>query len=171
LELARASIAAKLAGKNLQFPRKEDPLFQQELGAFVTLKLKGELRGCIGYIEGFQALEQTIIEMAQAAAFSDPRFPAVIKEELAEIQIEISILSKLQPVKAIDEIKVGRDGLLIRNDFTSGLLLPQVATEWNWDRQEFLEHTCLKAGLERQAWKLPENKLFSFSAEIFSEEK
>lgn len=171
LNLARASIEAELAGRVLEYPRREDPLLQLELGAFVTLKLNGELRGCIGYIEGFQALDQTISEMAKSAAFSDPRFPPVGKAELAEIRIEISILSKLQPVKAIDEIEIGRDGLLIRNNFTSGLLLPQVATEWNWERQEFLEHTCLKAGLDRQAWKLPENKLFSFSAEIFSEKK
>ena len=171
LRLARESILSKLENRDLKFEFSEEEIFNEKLGAFVTLKIDQYLRGCIGYVVGIEPLHQTIIDMARAAAFSDPRFSEVRKEEMKLIQIEISILSPLIEVNSIEEIKIGRDGLMIQNQFTSGLLLPQVAIEWNWDRDKFLEHTCLKAGLERDAWKSKENKLFRFSAEIFFERK
>ncbi len=171
LELAREVILAKLENRDIRLEAKDDEIFSKKMGAFVTLKIDDELRGCIGYVEGIKPLREAIIDMAKAAAFNDSRFYPLCKEELEYLQIEISVLSELEEVNSIDEIEIGRDGLIIRNDFTSGLLLPQVATEWNWSRNEFLEHTCLKAGLHKNDWKLIGNKILKFSAEIFSEKK
>jgi AmmeMemoRadiSam system protein A len=131
----------------------------------------GQLRGCIGYIEGIKSIYDTIKEMAIAAAFQDPRFPALQKDELDQIDIEISLLTPLEKVESKEDIKIGKHGLLIRNGFNSGLLLPQVATEWNWDVETFLEQTCRKAGLHGNCWKESSTQIFRFSAEIFSESR
>jgi len=169
LALARDSICAELEDREITLEILDDEIFQQKFGAFVTLKIDDELRGCIGYVEGVKSIIDTIIEMAKAAAFEDPRFLVVRKDEMEYIQIEISILSPLKEVESIDEIEIGRDGLIIRNHYSSGLLLPQVAIEWDWDKNEFLEQTCQKAGLDKEAWKSKGNKLLRFSADFFSE--
>ncbi len=169
LNLARKTIKAEIEKSKLSITCPDEPIYQRKTGGFVTLHKAGKLRGCIGYVIAYKSLFETIKEMAKAAAFNDPRFPSLQKSELEHIEIEISVLSELIPVQSVDEIKIGRDGLLIQNSFTSGLLLPQVATEWKWDRKTFLEQTCNKAGLDRNCWQQPDTEIFRFFAEIFSE--
>ena len=142
-------------------------ILREKRGAFVTLKIGGMLRGCIGMIRAAQPLYLTIFEMAQAAAFEDPRFMPITEKELTDIEIEISVLSPLVRVENIDEIKVGRDGLMILLNQHSGLLLPQVATEHGWDKTTFLEQTCLKAGIPKNSYKDKSAEIYRFSAEIF----
>jgi AmmeMemoRadiSam system protein A len=139
----------------------------EKRGAFVTLKTHGQLRGCIGHIQAIKPLSQTVIDMAQAAAFQDPRFPPLSRQELKDLSIEISALTPFRPIKSIQEIQVGKHGLYIERGYHSGLLLPQVAEEYGWDTQTFLEHTCQKAGLPKDAWKDSNTKIQIFSAEIF----
>ena len=129
------------------------------------------LRGCIGYIHALKQLDETIIEMAQAAAFRDPRFPPVTKDEFDDLEIEISVLTPIREIEDINEIEVGKHGIIIERGGYSGLLLPQVATDYGWDRETFLEHTCNKAGLPTDAWKQEGTKIKIFSADIFHEEK
>lgn len=138
------------------------------VGAFVTLRHGGELRGCIGRIETRDALTGVVAECAVSAATRDPRFPPLTLPELPSIHVEISILTPLERVESVEAIEVGRDGLYIVQGSSSGLLLPQVATEWGWDRETFLSQTCRKAGLPRDAWK-EAAEIYRFSAEIFSE--
>lgn len=148
-----------------------DEIYKEKCGAFVTIHKKGKLRGCIGYIVGVKTLPETIIDMAIASAFKDPRFPPLKKEEFNEIDIEISVLTPIQKVEKIEEIEVGRDGLIISNGYRQGLLLPQVATEYGWNREQFLEHTCYKAGLPGDAWKWANTKIEKFSAQVFGEKE
>lgn len=143
----------------------------EKAGAFVTLHKKGQLRGCIGHIVGTIPLVETVQEMAVAAAAQDPRFDPVTLQELNDIDIEISVLSPLRRVKDVSEIEVGKHGILMGRGFNQGLLLPQVATEWKWDRETFLENTCVKAGLPTDAWKDPETIIEIFSAQVFGEKK
>ena len=140
----------------------------EKRGVFVTLHRRGALRGCIGYIEGFKPLQQAVGEMARAAAFGDPRFDPVSAAELAELDVEISVLTPLRRMADRSEIKIGEHGLYIRKGPRSGLLLPQVATDYNWDRYEFLDQTCRKAGLPAGAWKEGAT-IYIFSAQIFNE--
>jgi len=143
---------------------------KKKCGAFVTLKRKdGTLRGCIGLIIAEEPLFLAIRDMAIAAATQDPRFSPVISSEIDDLEIEISVLTPMQKVNNIDEIKVGRDGLMIRKGYMSGLLLPQVPIEQGWNKDTFLEHTCYKAGLTANAWKSAD--LWKFQAIVFSEEK
>ena len=137
--------------------------------AFVTLEKDEQLRGCIGHVMAVEPLYKTVANCAVQAAVSDPRFPPVKKDELEDIHIEISVLTPQQKVSALDEIKVGRDGLMISRGRYRGLLLPQVATDYSWNRTEFLEHTCRKAGLPSDAYKSPEAEIFKFQALIFGE--
>jgi len=169
LTLVRDVITCNVEGKVYPAADSYSETLQKKFGAFVTLHKKKALRGCIGYVEGMRPLQQTIAELAVAAAFEDPRFPPVQKEELQDLQIEISILSPLKIIKSIDEIEIGKHGLIIEQNFFRGLLLPQVATEYNWDTTTFLKQTCLKAGLPEQAWKDKNTIIKIFSAEIFSE--
>ena len=168
LALARQSIANRFNGPAPVVP--SDPLYKEKHGVFVSLHKKGELRGCIGYIKGYKALGDSIIEMAQAAAFRDPRFPALRADELEQIKLEISILGELIPIKGTDAIEIGRDGLFIDHPQGSGLLLPQVATEWQWTAPVFMEQVCRKAGLSRTAWMDEEARLYRFEAAVFSED-
>jgi len=138
----------------------------EKWGAFVTLTKHGKLRGCIGHIVGTQPLITTVAEMARAAALEDYRFPKVKPSELPDIEFEISVLTPLREIKDIEEIVVGRDGIFITKGMRRGVLLPQVATEYGWDRITFLEQTCLKAGLPPDAWKDADTKIEIFSAEI-----
>jgi AmmeMemoRadiSam system protein A len=166
-KLARQAIEGRLAGRPLPSPAGETENLKEKRGAFVTLKRKGQLRGCIGYTRALKPLSRTIMEMAQAAAFEDPRFPPLSAKELADLEIEISVLTPFRLIRDIAEIEVGKHGLFMERGGRAGLLLPQVATEYHWDRKTFLEHTCLKAGLPRDAWKDEETKIHVFSAEIF----
>ncbi len=161
------SIKARLEGQQLPSDIPESETLKEKRGGFVTLKKNGNLRGCIGYIEACKPLYQTIREMAQAAAFADPRFPEVAKKEWPELEIEISVLTPLREIDDPEIIEVGRHGLLIRLDGYSGLLLPQVPVEYGWTREEFLAHTCQKAGLAPDCWRRSGCRLFIFSAEVF----
>jgi AmmeMemoRadiSam system protein A len=115
-------------------------------------------------------IARTVEEMAAAAAFQDPRFPPLRKEELKDLRVEVSVLTPLRRVNDVGEIEVGTHGLYIRRGGRGGLLLPQVATEWRWDRDTFLKETCRKAGLAPEAWKDPETEIYVFSADVFGEE-
>jgi AmmeMemoRadiSam system protein A len=139
-------------------------------GAFVTIRLGGDLRGCIGYIASDLPLARVVDDVARKAATEDPRFPPLTQSELARATLEISVLSPLEKVNDTAEIQVGRDGLVIELYGRRGLLLPQVAAEYGWDRETFLEHTSRKAGLPVDAWKDPEAKIYRFTAEIVDEE-
>ena len=167
LELARKTIEAKCRGEKAPVPEAQSPTLSELRGAFVTLHKQGRLRGCIGHIQARQPLVKTVAEMAVAAAFDDPRFPPLRAEELKEIDIEISVLTPLRRIADVREIRVGTHGIYIRKGGYSGLLLPQVATEWKWDRAAFLEHTCEKAHLPKDAWKDKETEIYIFSADVF----
>ncbi len=171
LKLARETIVHLL--KYGEYP-KTTPVsekVQQKFGVFVTLHKNGQLRGCIGYVEGIKPLYEAVMEMAKSAAFRDPRFPPVRMDEVPELEIEISVLSPLKKIKSVEEIKVGEHGLIIQRGFERGLLLPQVATQYGWNREQFLEQTCYKAGLPGNAWKDPETEIYIFTAEIFDEKE
>ena len=143
-------------------------LSEEPMGVFVTLRKNEELRGCIGYVEGFKPLHESIPEMSEAAATRDPRFDPIKEHELEEISLEISLLSPLQKIDSPERIEVGKHGIVIKKGFNKGLLLPQVAKENNWDRQTFLEHACLKANLPPDSWRDEEIEIYIFSAEVFS---
>lgn len=165
--IAKTVIGNKVKGKPVPEFKIESPILKENRGAFVSIHKKGELRGCIGYIEGRGPLHKTIEEMAEAAAFRDPRFVAVTEKELPDLEIEISVLTPLKKITDVREIEVGKHGIYIKKGWYSGLLLPQVATEYGWDRQTFLEHTCQKAGLPSNAWKDKNTEIYIFSADIF----
>ncbi len=168
LRIARQTLESYIKERKIPEFEITDENLQQKFGVFVTLKKNGELRGCIGHVEGDRPLYQLVSQMAIASATQDPRFPPVTLDELPQIKIEISVLSPIKKVKNIREILVGRDGLIIRKGFFSGLLLPQVPVEWGWDRNEFLRQVSLKAGLEPDAWRKAE--LYRFTAQVFEEE-
>ena len=167
LEIAHQAIRARCLGD----PMPEVPITSAKLkekrGAFVCLHKGEALRGCIGMIEGREPLHETIKNMAIQAAFSDPRFCALDTSELGEIDVEISVLTPLERIRDPSRIEIGKHGLLIRKDYHSGLLLPQVATEHGWSRSQFLEWTCKKAGLAPNAWKETGTEIYIFSADIF----
>jgi len=170
LSLARRSIEAALAGRAAPAPAFSSQALATESGAFVTLEKGGALRGCIGHVRAYKPLEQTVSEMAVAAALHDPRFPPVTADELDGLTVEISVMSPLTPVEDVSEIEVGTHGLIIQDGGRSGLLLPQVATDYGWDRETFLEHTCMKAGLPPDSWKQEGVTILKFTAEVFGEE-
>lgn len=152
---------------SIEIPEHIKQRFSEKRGVFVTLKKKGELRGCIGYTHAIYPLYQAVYEAARAAAFDDPRFPPIEEGELKDLEYEVSVLT---PPKRIEppfpeQIRVGTDGLLVRMQGQSGLLLPQVATEWGWDSEKFLSQTCLKAGLAMDAWKDSECEVYIFQGE------
>jgi AmmeMemoRadiSam system protein A len=165
--IARTVIEARANGSAPPSCEAETPTLQEKRGAFVSLHSRGRLRGCIGYIQAVKPLYKTIQDMALAAAFQDPRFPPLGKDELADLDIEISVLTPMREITDVSEIEVGTHGLMIISGNYSGLLLPQVATEYGWGREEFLEHTCMKAGLPPSAWKDKNAKILVFSADIF----
>jgi uncharacterized protein len=168
LRLARQTLSHYLAGgPNAEPVDLADPFAHS--GAFVTLEAGGELRGCIGYPGSRDPLDAVVSRCAVAAATEDPRFPPVEGSELSDLAIEISVLTPITQVHDISEIEVGRDGLVLEQGFRRGLLLPQVAAEYGWDRETFLSHTCLKAGLPATAWKTGA-KISRFQADVFHEE-
>lgn len=138
-------------------------------GVFATLKLDGELRGCIGYVVPDVDLPRSTVRAVVAAATGDPRFQTVRSEELTRITITISVLTELVAVEDVDEIEVGRDGLVVEREGARGLLLPQVAAERGWDRDRFLAETCVKAGLRPDSWKDPQTVILRFQTDQFDE--
>ena len=129
------------------------------------------MRGCIGYIETQDPVSKTLKELANSAAFRDPRFPALAEKEFPDINVEITLLSKPKQIKNIDEIEIGTHGLIISRGYSRGLLLPQVATEHNLDLKAFLKMTCRKAGLHDEAWEEKETRIETFEGYIFSEKE
>lgn len=171
LRIARDSIAAVLDGRRPDLAAYDvDEQLERPSGAFVTLNERnGDLRGCIGSIQPVAPLYQAVSQSAINAAFRDPRFYPVTKDELALLHVEISVMGPIERVTNLDEIVVGRDGLIISRGHYAGLLLPQVATEYGWDRDTFLSQTCVKAGLPADAWRAEGTKIEHFSAEVFGE--
>jgi len=168
LKLARDAIQFYFkTGKNFKTECLEGAL-KEKRGAFVTLKIKGDLKGCIGYPLPHEPLCKTIIDNAVMAAFKDYRFEPLKEEELSDVTIEISVLSLPEPVKEISEIEIGKHGIIVSRGLNRGLLLPQVPVEWNWNLETYLKHGCLKAGLEEDAWK-KDAKIETFTAQVFSE--
>jgi uncharacterized protein (TIGR00296 family) len=171
---ARAAIEHVVAKK----PRctlKLTPVFSEKRGVFVTLTKKGTLRGCIGLPYPVMPLGEAIVHAAGAAALEDPRFPPVKKEGLASIALEVTILTipvhmEGDPKKCADNVVIGKHGLIVRGMGTSGLLLPQVATEYGWDAITFLNHTCMKAGLPERSWMDNSVEILTFEGQIFSEQ-
>jgi AmmeMemoRadiSam system protein A len=168
LSLAHRSIEAALNVREVDLQPPSAHL-GQERGAFTTLYVRGQLRGCVGYVLPVASLYRTIAETARAAAFEDPRFPQLSKQELPDLKIDISVLSPLVAIKP-EEVEVGRHGLVVSMGFRRGLLLPQVPVEHGWDRITFLQQTCRKAGLPPDAWTKGAS-LQAFTAEVFGEEE
>ena len=169
LKLVRSVIRTRAQGEKHDPEWSTSEKLNTKFGVFVTLNSNNELRGCIGYVEGIMPLQEAVREMAEAAAFEDPRFPAVNSKEIDDLEIEISVLSPLRKIEDISEIEVGLHGLVVEKGFYKGLLLPQVAREYGWDRETFLKHTCIKAGLPEDAWQDGSINIKVFSAEIFSD--
>lgn len=165
--IAREAIQAGLENKEYAPPTPASAQLKTPGAAFVTLKKNGELRGCIGHVVAQTPLYQTVASMARAAAFDDPRFPVVTKSEFKDLAFEISVMSPLQRITDPTLIEVGKHGIILRRGGRSGLLLPQVATEFGWDRTAFLQNTCRKAGLPPEAWKENDTEIYIFSAEVF----
>ena len=147
LAYAYSVITNKLNGSQI-IELSNSAEYQENYGVFVSLHKSGKLRGCVGYIEGVKPLDEAIKEMALSSAFGDDRFDALCTEELETITIEISILSPLEKIDSTDNITVGEHGLYIQNDYHSGILLPQVATEYKLSKEEFLHQVCIKAGID-----------------------
>ena len=169
LKVAREAMEAAATNQPYR-PASDDPALRQPGAAFVTLNKHGQLRGCIGMIEAREPLTECVANMARAAAREDYRFPPVRPAEVAELSVDISVLSPCERVEDVSKIEVGKHGLIIQDAQSRGLLLPQVATEWGWSREEFLDHCCLKAGLPEGHWRKG-GEIYCFTAEVFGEEE
>lgn len=170
LGIAREAIRARLEGAEHVDTERDDPALEAPMGAFVSLHGPHDrLRGCIGTFVGSKPLRDTVAEMAEAAAFRDPRFSPLEPTDLPGVEVEISALSPLRRVENTSEIEVGRHGLEVSRGYHRGVLLPQVAVRHGWSRERFLEETCRKAGLPGDAWRDPETRIAVFTAEVFSE--
>jgi AmmeMemoRadiSam system protein B/AmmeMemoRadiSam system protein A len=172
LRLARKSVETAVRDRKIYEPGSPaSEALALERGAFVTLKEHGDLRGCIGYMSPMKPLAVTVREVATLAAMRDYRFPPVSSRELEDIDYEVSVLSPMHRVLDVNQIQPGRDGLLIKQGDTEGVLLPQVAAENRWDRTTFLRQTCRKAGLAEECWREPATDIFSFTAVVFGDRK
>jgi AmmeMemoRadiSam system protein A len=169
LKVAREAITAAVRGAQPAPLRTQTEALARNAGVFVTLHEEGDLRGCIGYIEPVMPLLEATQDAAVKAALEDPRFEPVQAKELPQITIEISVLSPVEICSDLRQIQVGLHGLIMESGRRRGLLLPQVATEYGWDREQFLEQTAIKAGLPRNAWKSENVTVHTFTVEKFSE--
>ena len=175
IELAKESISNQLKGKDIEVAKELQKEFSSKQGVFVTLTIEGELRGCIGFPEPIMVLWKAVVEASQSAAFDDPRFKPITEDEFKRINIEISVLTKPEVLKVENteeypsKINVGADGLIIRSSYGSGLLLPQVFTEYKCSSEEALKMTCEKAGIDSYAWKEEGIEICTFQAQIFTE--
>src|ERR1700681_2936387 len=170
LVLARKAIVEAVTRTELPETIPYEGIFSERRGVFVTLHVRGELRGCIGTTENDEPLGEATVRCAASAALHDPRFPAMRSEELADLLIEISVLSPLAPIRP-EEIEIGRHGLMVSDENHRGLLLPQVAPEHGLNREQFLEETCRKARMPRDAWQWPSTRIQGFTCEVFSDAK
>jgi uncharacterized protein len=167
LQVAHDAIYSELEGRQISV-MPPTPHLAQPRGAFTTIYVSSVLRGCVGYIVPVDSLYRTVAETARSAAFGDLRFESISRDDLPQLEVSLSILSPLQPIRP-EEIEIGRHGLLISHNSHRGLLLPQVATEHGWNRDTFLEETCRKAGLPRDAWRHGAS-IEAFSAEVFGDQ-
>jgi hypothetical protein len=178
IKIARSNIERKLGNREIDIPKAPD-VFKQDYGVFVTLnRYPGkDLRGCIGYAEPIMPLKKALLDVSLSAALRDPRFPAVKLEEMDRIVIDVTLrtppedINYNSPEELISQIKIGRDGLIARSSFFSGLLLPQVPVEWGWNVEEFLSHTCQKAGLSMNEWRSGKVNFQKFSGMVFGEKE
>ena len=168
VQLARATIA-QWAGLPASMPATGGRLITEKRGVFVTLRIHGELRGCIGYIQPFETIVDAVRELAVKAASEDPRFDPVTPDEIGRMTIEVSVMTPLEPIRGVEELVVGQHGVVVESGWRRGLLLPEVAREEGWTADDFLCGCCRKAGLGRDAWRRPGVKLFRFETEHFSE--
>jgi AmmeMemoRadiSam system protein A len=165
LELARESLRETICHNRQILAIPPSGVLGQKCGAFVSLHMNGKLRGCIGVVEPTETLGRTVAQCAVSAAWEDPRFAPLQPEEVEDVEIEVSVLSAVEPIDSGD-IEIGRHGLLIEHGMRRGLLLPQVAVEHGLDRETFLQETCRKAGLAADAWKDRETRIFGFTCEV-----
>jgi AmmeMemoRadiSam system protein A len=168
LELAREAMSERLTRGNVPSFDVPDPALNAPAGAFVTLLLEGQLRGCVGTVDADMALWRAVVAMAVGTATSDPAFPPLTTRELARCDIEISVLSPFAPIAA-DAIVPGRHGLYLVRGPKRSVLLPQVATQYRWDRKQLLQQLSTRAGLDKDAWKSNDVRLFAFEADVFSD--
>lgn len=169
LKLARNEISGKCYDEPHLFEIPASEALNTQCGAFVTLYLQDNLAGCIGFIQSASPLFETVIQASNAAAFKDPRFKGIRKVDLPLLNIEISVLSPIEQIWNSDEIEIGRDGIFLKGPDHQGLLLPQVAVNHGWDRETFLDQTCLKAGIPLGSWKENNMEIYRFSALVFNE--
>jgi len=177
VKTARAVVTEFLKTKNkMKLDQDFEESFSSNAGVFVTINHQSNLRGCIGYPLPDKKLYNALQEAAISAATEDPRFPSVTFEELDQITFEVSVLTPPQEIEVLDpleypsKIKVGRDGLIVKSGFNSGLLLPQVPKEYGWNEEEFLGHTCEKAGLPKEQWKKKDTTILKFEGIVFKEQ-
>ena len=173
LKTACDTVEAVLAGGSVPKPESDDPELNAPCGCFVTLKNRGQLRGCIGQFTSDGPLIELVVEMAKASATGDPRFFAdpITADELEQLDVEISVLSPLRKTDDPLSLRLGVDGIYIKRGCTSGCFLPQVATETGWSKKEFLSYCCAhKVGLPADTWKDPETEVYLFTAEVFGAE-
>jgi len=168
LEIGRRALILAVERRESLEEFPADEILWQPGGAFVTLRRRQRLRGCVGELPSHRALIHVVAHCARAAALEDSRFEPVGPAELQEVEIEVSILSPLFGI-TLERIEVGKHGLLVSHGWQRGLLLPQVATQFGWAAERFLEETCVKAGLVRDAWKHPDIRVEAFTADVFSE--
>jgi len=169
LNLARRTLEVHFNRESIETFQTDQPGLLEQKGVFVTLHKSEELRGCIGQLDPDRELYKGVQHCTLSAAFEDSRFPPLQQKELAGLDIEISVLTPFQRIENIYEITVGRHGLYIVQGYYRGLLLPQVAEQYEWDCKTFVEQTCYKAGLSESAWKDPQTEIYIFEADIFSD--
>jgi AmmeMemoRadiSam system protein A len=169
LGIARDAVEAHLSGDAPGLPEIQHGVALEQLGVFVSIHNGKELRGCIGNVMPDQPLYRTIARYAVEAATSDPRFESVTLDELPRVSFELSVLSIPEPVHSVDKIEVGKHGLIVSKGSAHGLLLPQMAAQYRWNRNQFLAETCMKAGLSPNAWREGAS-IYCYTADVFGEE-
>jgi hypothetical protein len=169
LSIARKSIETHIQSGQVYIEPREEMSLNTRNGCFVTIKQSGQLRGCIGNFQSELPIFREVAEMAVASASKDPRFYPMKEEDLQDFTLEISVLTPLHKIEDIAEIEVGKHGIYLEKGYYRGVLLPQVATEHSWDRETFLNQTCVKAGLPTDAWRAEDAEIYIFSAQVFGE--
>ena len=177
IKIAKDAISAYFKGKLLEVPENLQKEFNGKKGVFVSTYIKEELAGCIGFPEPIFPLWLAVRKAAVSAAFKDPRFPPLNKAQFKDIRVELTVLTEPKVIEVKDpkeylkKIKIGKDGLMVKDEFGSGLLLPQVPVEWGWNAEEFLNQTCIKAGLDPNCWCNTKRNVYKFQGQVFTEEK